>query len=243
MILCRSRVFVVVCAITCLAVFSAWRVPPAQADDFSASEFISAHAPKGNGIPLYDAAFAGKAPEVKKLIAAGSNVNETDERRRTPLHGAVFGGSIEAVKLLLLAGSKVDAVNDTRNGGCLISDDGMTGTPLHWAAQTGHLEIARLLIQHGANVNSQQTRWNQTPLHFVGEQGGAGMAALLIQYGVRLNLTGGYDNATPLYYACASGKVETARRPDRERRKRKLRERIRRDASSRGSPSRKPAHR
>ncbi len=210
MLLYRSCRFAVVGAVCCLIALSGWQPTAAYADDFSPNASMLKEARESKGSPLYKAALTGNVAKVKRLIAARAKVNAGDVRHRTPLHAAVLGGNIEVVKLLLTAGSKVNAVNDTRNGGCLIFDDGMTGTPLHWAAQTGNVAIARLLIQHGANVNSPDARWKETPLHLVGWQGGARMAELLIQHGARLDPVGGFTDATPLYCACEFDKVETA---------------------------------
>lgn len=67
--------------------------------------------------PLLRAAYAGDVDEVKRLLAAGANVNEMDRLGRTALHHAVNlesvnhypeGNHVACVQALLKAGAKAD---------------------------------------------------------------------------------------------------------------------------------------
>lgn len=67
--------------------------------------------------PLLRAAYAGDVDEVKRLLAAGANVNEMDRMGRTALHHAVDlesvnhypeGNHMACVQALLKAGAKAD---------------------------------------------------------------------------------------------------------------------------------------
>ena len=48
---------------------------------------------------------------VKKLIQAGGNVNEQNERGRTPLHHASENGHVEVITALLAAGADITIKN------------------------------------------------------------------------------------------------------------------------------------
>jgi ankyrin repeat protein len=80
---------------------------------------------------------------VKHGLAAGANVNATDESGWTPLHRAAMRGRKEIAKLLIAKGADVNAKDK----------DGLT--PLHYAAMRGRKEIAELLIAEGSDVNAK----------------------------------------------------------------------------------------
>ena len=66
------------------------------------------HAPVQAG-PIHDAAKAGDAEQVERLIAAGVDVNEKDIADKTPLHWAVDAGHMSVVQVLVAKGANVDA--------------------------------------------------------------------------------------------------------------------------------------
>jgi peptide-methionine (S)-S-oxide reductase len=87
------------------------------------------------------AALRGRADAIRKLIAAGADVNAVSAdlySHATPLHHAVGAGSLEAVTVLVEAGASLDA-----------RDTAYNGTPLGWADYAGnkppHAEIAEYL--------------------------------------------------------------------------------------------------
>jgi len=88
---------------------------------------------------LQQAVAAGDLEQVKKLIAAKADVNETGPRQITAAHLAGEKGHTEILAALIEAGAKVDAVGP----------QGMR--PLHLAANA---ETARLLIAKGAKVDT-----------------------------------------------------------------------------------------
>src|SRR5262245_10852290 len=73
--------------------------------------------------PLHDAALAGDAKRVRRLIGEGADVNAHSARGWTALHWAVHSGAASVVALLLENGAEADAVDE----------DGKT--PLHHAAE------------------------------------------------------------------------------------------------------------
>ena len=70
------------------------------------------------------AALHGNAPALRRMIAAGVDLNAPAAlySHGTPLHHAVSSGSLEAVKVMVEAGANVNAI-----------DTAWSGTPLGWA--------------------------------------------------------------------------------------------------------------
>ena len=89
---------------------------------------------------LHKHAYEGKVAEVKKHLAAGTDVN-TKIKDFTPLHRAVVGGHKPIVEMLISKGAALNAKDD-KNG----------RTALHWAAYQGNTDMVELLIENGAQV-------------------------------------------------------------------------------------------
>ena len=81
---------------------------------------------------LLYASMKGHLEIVKVLLAAGAEINNTDNIGKTPLHEVSRCGRLEIVKVLLAAGAEID---NTNNYGY---------TPLHYASNLGHLEIVKI---------------------------------------------------------------------------------------------------
>lgn len=87
---------------------------------------------------MIEAAARGDVEEVKKLIAAGANVNSCDYDMRTPLHLAASEGHLELVKLLVSSGATVNAADRFGNNALV---DAMRG---------GKKAVSRFLVAQGA---------------------------------------------------------------------------------------------
>jgi len=108
---------------------------------------------KAPDISIHKAATLGNIEAVKQHLAAGADVNATDDRYgRTPLSFAAANDYKELIELLIAEGADVNA-------------NSKIGTPLHAAAFWGQKEIAELLIANGADVNAKISDGN-TPLYF-----------------------------------------------------------------------------
>jgi hypothetical protein len=121
---------------------------------------------------LLDAARAGDAARVRRLIGSGARLEARDERGLTPLMRAAASASAEAVRALIGAGAEVDAARPSG------------GTALHEATAAGRPAAARLLLEAGAAPDARD-RALGTPLD-VAERGGRDeIAALLRRFGAR----------------------------------------------------------
>ena len=85
---------------------------------------------------LFEAACTGETTTVRRLVAAGINVNTKDNYGcgRTALHNAALNGQNDVIQLLLASGAKVDVKADL---------DGKTA--LDYATLARHVEAAKLL--------------------------------------------------------------------------------------------------
>ena len=95
--------------------------------------------------PLTVAAERGDAAQVKKLIAAGVDLNERDKSGYTALTWAARNGNTEVAKALAEARADLNARDCATNG----------WTPLIHAIHKNNNEMARLLIDRGADVNAK----------------------------------------------------------------------------------------
>ena len=86
--------------------------------------------------PLMMAALKGHTDWVKRLIAAGADVNKTGW---TPLHYAATHGHLESIQLLLDAHAYIDAESPNQT------------TPLMMAAHYGTRAAVQLLLDEGAD--------------------------------------------------------------------------------------------
>lgn len=112
-----------------------------------------------------EARAAKRLDEVKRLIAAGANVNFSDAEIcgvDTPLGNAIESGSLEVVRVLLENGANLNAeIKDFSDSCAKDTDVYWSMTPLTLAAKTvvgsafpARMEILKLLIDKGADVNA-----------------------------------------------------------------------------------------
>jgi ankyrin repeat protein len=99
---------------------------------------------------LHRAALAGNLGQIKKLIAAGADLDDSGDTASwdgfTPLIAAASKGRVAAVNLLLAEGAEVDLPVSS-------DDSDWTGaTALAMAARNGHLDVVNALLKAGARV-------------------------------------------------------------------------------------------
>jgi ankyrin repeat protein len=88
----------------------------------------------------------GGTSPIRALLAAGSDVNEDNDRGWTPLHAAAYANKPEIAALLIEKGADLDA-----------EAHGAGGTPLIVALFWGHREVADLLGLHSVAPGNLRT--------------------------------------------------------------------------------------
>lgn len=184
---------------------------------------------------LHRAAQNGDAGEIRRLAAAGMDVDGRDAHSRTPAHVAAFASNDEALRALADAGADMNALEDRAYDVVTIAavaDDpqlmslaielgnnpGLTtspwrGTALIAAAELGYAEVVRRLVEAGApldHVNS--LGWTALMEAVVLGDGGPDhqeVVRLLLEAGADRSIAD-RDGVTPLEHARARGYVEIA---------------------------------
>ena len=147
---------------------------------------------------------------IKKLIAAGADVNGRNHLGSTPLMWAASAGSIDAVRCLLAAGSEVNA--RTGQGKTALSLTIEYFSPNHNEQnKNAFVLVVRALIASGANVRSREDI-GLTPLLWAAAAENKDFASELIDAGADVNMKGRvrirvhqYLAVTPLIYSIING--------------------------------------
>jgi len=137
------------------------------------------HVPAVAG-PIHDAAKAGEAEQVERLIAAGAAVDEKDGFDKTALHLAAENGRTGVARILVAKGADVNA------------KDFQNSTPLLWAASEGYDEIVELLIGSGADVNQKDSEGTR-PLDDAVRRGRKAIVEMLISAGAKCGTNHNYS--------------------------------------------------
>ncbi len=189
-------------------------------------EYLLSHGADPNGGALYAATACGRIRIMKRLIAAGADVNAKDSEGHTPVtctlppadgpHLEIYPGQKEAAWVLVEAGARVTlseaafigALEQARSlilsGADVNARDRHSRTPLYLAAREGYPEIAALLIAQGADLNTAAEHRGETPLHMAIRQGHVEVAKLLIAAGADVNQKND-SQETPLQVAASEG--------------------------------------
>ncbi|WP_411826639.1 ankyrin repeat domain-containing protein [Luteolibacter sp. AS25] len=150
---------------------------------------------------LMAAVGAGDLDEVKKLIAAGVDVNEktpvvgSGNDGQTPLLVACFMGYADIVRELITAGAK-ETINDYL----------MAATPAHKACYAGQPEALKVLLEMSPTVDlTAQGPYNgYTALHDSCWHGHIECVKALLEYGVPLDQEN-HQGETPAQFARSHG--------------------------------------
>ena len=133
---------------------------------------VDANVPEGDGATaLHWAAYWDDLETVGRLIAAGANVNATNDLMVTPLALASANGNAAIVGHLLRAGADLNAAGET----------GVT--PLMEAARTGSLDAVRVLLEFDGDVNAYTNDQRQTALMWAVAQQHPEVVGLLLETG------------------------------------------------------------
>lgn len=172
----------------------------------------------------------GNHSAMTRLIAAGTDLNQRDQRGRTPLMVAAHRRDLAAVKTLVAAGANLDALDaqhyDVLTISGVLGDEAIVnfaiksgantglitspyeGTALIASAHLGHVGVVRALIKGGAPVNHiNNLNWTALIEAIVLGDGGARYIACvgeLISGGADVNLADG-NGVRPLTLARQRG--------------------------------------
>jgi len=117
---------------------------------------------------FWNAVINGENDTIKKLIAAGVNVNIKDFSGRTALHIAVQNSYIDAVKILLKAKAYVS------------ERDSKGETAFHIAAQNGYIDILKALLKVSLATNIRDSN-DMIPLHMAALNGHSDIVKILLK--------------------------------------------------------------
>jgi ankyrin repeat protein len=171
------------------------------------SGLMSSHQPTTQ---LTVAAERGDAAQVRKLIAAGADLNERDQTGYTALVWAARNGSTDVAKVLIEARADMNARDCATNG----------WTPLIHAIHKNNNEMARLLIDRGADVNARAGKCTEnsieqgaTALHHAAAEDNTEIVRALLARGA--DPYADYDSANALSKAIA-GVIDFTRPDDKQ---------------------------
>lgn len=134
--------------------------------------------------PVSDAAKAGDAAEIKRLLSSGADANEEDPMA-SPLHWAAMNGHSEVVKVL------------ANNGAELNAQSSMLGAPLHAASRFNRVEAIKALLALGADPDVRD-RDDFTPLMRAIVENRSDAAKALINGGADINAVGNAPGGTQI---------------------------------------------
>jgi ankyrin repeat protein len=186
-------------------------------------------------LQLHEAATAGDVDAIRRLVAAGADLDARDDGGRTPVMAATLAHQTEAVRVLLEAGADVDIRDDRLDNPFLYAgaeglldilklaneagaDPALTnrygGIALIPASERGHVEVVRYLLEE-TDVDVDHVNnlgWTALLEAVILGQGGPEHQAI-----VRMLLDAGADpeladrdGVTPLAHARARGQAEVA---------------------------------
>src|SRR4051794_21460330 len=184
---------------------------------------------------LVRAAGTGDAGEVRRLLAAGADVDERTADGRTAVTAAALGDHVAAARALIDAGADVDLQDEQRNNALLVSgetgsvamlrevlrakpDLGATnrfgGTALIPASDRGHVAMVRALLETDIDVDHvNNLGWTALLEAVILGEGGPPhrqIVRALVAAGADVGIAD-RDGVTPLQHAHRRGYGEIAR--------------------------------
>ena len=143
-----------------------------------------------------DAAMAGDADEVRRLIEAGADVDAPQVDGTTALHWAARWDDHEAARLLIRAGATLDAANHAGS------------TPMRLAAVNGSAAMIARLLDAGVDPNAALSPDGDTALMMAARTGRPDAVRLLLDRGADVNRAETWGGTTALMWAVAEHHAE-----------------------------------
>ena len=184
---------------------------------------------------LVRAAAVGDAAEVRRLLAAGADVDERTATGRTAVTAAALGDHVDVARALIDAGARVDLQDDERNNPLLVCGETGSvamlrevlrghpdltrtnrfgGTALIPASDRGHVAMVRALLETDIDVDHvNNLGWTALIEAVILGEGGPPHRAIvraLVGAGADVNLPD-RDGVTPLQHARQRGYAEIVR--------------------------------
>jgi ankyrin repeat protein len=186
--------------------------------------------------PLFHAARAGDAAQVRSLIAGGAGIDTRDTNGTTPLIAAASGNHVHVAGILIEAGADVNAKDDSEQSAFLIATsevgddprllvrtleagadvsatDSFDGTGLIRAADRGHVRIVQRLVETDIDVDHiNRLGWTALLEAIIlggGDARHTRVVRALVTAGADVNLADG-DGVPPLAHARSRGQDEVA---------------------------------
>jgi ankyrin repeat protein len=158
-------------------------VAAARARDVASVETLLASTPRAavnqrssdGTTALHWAVYNDDVALVERLLAAGADVNASNDYRATPLSEAAVIGNVDVLRRLLKKGANVESAN------------GDNQTALMIIARTSNVEAAQLLLRYGAKVDAREQWREQTPLMWAAAEAQPAMVKLLLAHGAKAN--------------------------------------------------------
>lgn len=159
------------------------------------------------GQQLIEAVKAGAESIVKKLIAAGADVNVVDTDEETPLTWSLWKRYPGITTILIDAGADVNITNKrgwstlhqaAQNADWALVEllvrfhaninavNNLGITPLNRAVYSGEADLVRFFVEHGADTNIADNK-GETPLHLAAYNGWLPIIQILIEAGADIN--------------------------------------------------------
>jgi len=146
---------------------------------------------------LHTAAGLGDVEELSRLLAAGADINATDDEGVNALQWAARAGQAEAAGVLIAAGADPNVAHD---GGA---------TPLHFAAHNSGVEVTHILLKAGAVVDAKGGGMRR-PLYYAVHECPE-VAVALVEAGANVRLDASDPHDTPLVHAAQGGDLNLVR--------------------------------
>jgi ankyrin repeat protein len=127
----------------------------------------AAPTPGSSSLPLLRAAESGSVAEVRRLVAAGADVDQRDVRGRTAITAAAMEEQVEVVDALVDAGADVNLQDAQRNN------------PLLLAGENGNVALLRAVLRGEPDLRATN-RFGGTALIPAADRGHVGMVRALL---------------------------------------------------------------